>query len=162
MLPRQIILPSPLNSANSFVPMLLQPLELSCLSFCSILPLFSMVYGLFLQNTGGGGTSACSATLQSSCLRTFNRFITPFPATHPSRAKLRGEDSPVSPFFATHTEAPTASPLLATHPKNGGPPANRTTSYIPVILMTTQVRAPRLKTLRALDGAAAAHGDLAA
>jgi hypothetical protein len=121
MLARQITFRHSPNQANSFVPMLLRPLEVSCLSFCCTLPLFSIACSLFFQNTRGGGYPL-RRDLQPFCLRTLNRLITPFPTTYPSRAKLRWEDSPVSPFFATHTEAPTASPLLATHPKNRGTP----------------------------------------
>jgi hypothetical protein len=55
MLARRVTLPHPPNQANSFVPMLFQPLKVSCLSFCRTLPLFSTAYSLFFQNTRGGG-----------------------------------------------------------------------------------------------------------
>src|SRR5712664_4127696 len=55
MLPRQTTLPRPLNPANSFPPIGLQPLVFSWPSFCEPRPLFSIICRLFLQNTGGGG-----------------------------------------------------------------------------------------------------------
>src|SRR5712671_3303160 len=42
------------HSLKSFAINGLRPLVLSCLSFSRSLPLFSIAYGLFLQNTGGG------------------------------------------------------------------------------------------------------------
>jgi len=72
MLARRVTLPHPPNQANSFVPMLLQPLKVSCLSFCSTLPLFSITCSLFLQNTRGGGcalptTHSSRPTFRSLC-----------------------------------------------------------------------------------------------
>src|SRR5258708_32835980 len=64
MLARRITLRQPLNPANSFPPIGLQPLVSSCPSFCEPRPLFSIACSLFLQNAGGGvgipntGTSA--------------------------------------------------------------------------------------------------------
>src|SRR5258706_11065064 len=55
MLPRQTILPRPFHPANSFAPILLQTLEVSCASFREPRPLFSIVCRLFCQNAGGGG-----------------------------------------------------------------------------------------------------------
>src|SRR6266446_7327152 len=55
MLPRQTTLSRPFHPANSFAPILLQTLEVSCPSFCEPRPVFSIVCRLFLQNAGGGG-----------------------------------------------------------------------------------------------------------
>jgi len=55
MLARQIILPRHSPGLNSFAPILLPPLEISCLSFFSAFPLFSTACSLFFQNTRGGG-----------------------------------------------------------------------------------------------------------
>jgi hypothetical protein len=57
MLPRQITYLRPPDQANSFVPTLLRPLELSCRSFCNSDPLFSIPCSLFSQNTRGMGAS---------------------------------------------------------------------------------------------------------
>jgi len=115
MLARQITFPHAPNQANSFVPMPLRPLEVSRLSFLQYSSfVFNGLQPLSSKHLGWGHLPL-RRDVRPSCLRTFNRFITPFPATHPSRAKLRGEDSPVSPFFATH-------------PKIGGTPANLMTS----------------------------------
>jgi hypothetical protein len=56
MLFKQRAFPRASNQANSFVPMPLQPLGISCLSFCNIFSLFSITCGLFLQNAGGVGS----------------------------------------------------------------------------------------------------------
>src|SRR5260370_18638365 len=53
VLARQITFPHLPDRANSFPLRLLQPLELSCLSFCKGLPLFSTACRLFCKNTGG-------------------------------------------------------------------------------------------------------------
>src|SRR5882762_669766 len=45
---------------KSFILINLRTLILSCRSFCNFRPFFSIACGLFLQNTGGGGTSATS------------------------------------------------------------------------------------------------------
>jgi len=57
MLARQITLPPYSAQRNSLASILLQPLELSCLSFCKSLPLFSIACSLFSQNTRGAGVS---------------------------------------------------------------------------------------------------------
>src|SRR5712671_5315085 len=61
--------------ANSFVCIYLPPLALSLRSFSRSHPLFSAIYGLFLQNTGGGGGSLLAFTLPDATL----------PASHLSR-----------------------------------------------------------------------------
>ena len=64
MLPRQTILPRPFHPANSFAPILLQTLEVSCASFREPRPVFSITCRLFCKIPGGGGTSTfpCQAS----------------------------------------------------------------------------------------------------
>jgi hypothetical protein len=111
MLARQIIPSAHRPKCNARVSMCLQPLvhpeprrELSCLSFCYNLPLFSVAYSLFCQNTGGGGTSRCGPAPRPSRLRSCTRLVTPFPATHPKKESKTSFLPSVSPFTATHTE----------------------------------------------------------
>src|SRR5712672_1089287 len=47
-------------SDKSSIRIIFRTLILSCRSFCDFRPFFSIACGLFLQNTGGGGTSATS------------------------------------------------------------------------------------------------------
>ena len=58
---------SPLSASNGFVISSLPPLVLSWLSFSSSCLLFSIVYSLFSQNTGGGGTPFKTGTAISGC-----------------------------------------------------------------------------------------------
>jgi hypothetical protein len=69
MLARQIILPRHSPGLNSFAPILLPPLEISCLSFCSAFPLFSTACSLFFQNTRGGGYLVRFVLVSASALR---------------------------------------------------------------------------------------------
>src|SRR5258708_136252 len=64
MLPRQITLSRPFHPANSFAPILLQTLEVSCASFGERRPVFSITCRLFCKIPGGGGTSTfpCQAS----------------------------------------------------------------------------------------------------
>ena len=56
MVARQTTEPLTPNPAKSFPPTLLRTLKLSCRSFLRSCPLFSIVCGLFSQNTRGWGT----------------------------------------------------------------------------------------------------------
>jgi hypothetical protein len=51
---------------NSLLPVQLQPLEVSCLSFCNALPFFSTACSLFVQNTGGGVPQFFCASLPTN------------------------------------------------------------------------------------------------
>src|SRR5260221_10512942 len=55
MLPRQTTLSRPFHPANSFAPILLQTLEVSCASFREPRPVFSITCRLFCKIPGGGG-----------------------------------------------------------------------------------------------------------
>jgi hypothetical protein len=121
MLARQITLLTHPLQTNSFTSMCLQPLELSCLSFCDALPLFSIACSLFLQNTGGGGRFRCTATLEPSGLRTFGRPVTRFPATHIYQERSReAKKRPLSPFPATHAEMPSCKSFACHTSKKRG------------------------------------------
>src|SRR5258708_29160221 len=56
MFPRQTTLSRPFHPANSFAPILLQTLEVSCASFREPRPVFSIVCRLFCKMPGVGGT----------------------------------------------------------------------------------------------------------
>jgi hypothetical protein len=74
---------------SPFVFILLPALKLSCLSFSCPRPLFSIVCGLFCENTGGGiplpdlhGSHLASHTSRPSCAKTQKRPpVSPLPAT---------------------------------------------------------------------------------
>src|ERR1700730_1308402 len=82
-------MPSPLSRTNLAGPSgpfktnphpfnRLQPLELSCLSFCNSHPLFSIACSLFSQNTGGGvppGQPSTLPTLRLSDVQTGRRYF---------------------------------------------------------------------------------------
>ena len=85
---------------SPFVFILLPALKLSCLSFSCPRPLFSIVCGLFYENTGGGiplpdlhGSHLTSHTSRPSC------------------AKAR-KTPPVSPLFAALTDSLSRNPFV--------------------------------------------------
>jgi hypothetical protein len=120
MLSHQIIPLAHSLRSNACVSMCLQPLELSCLSFCNNLPLFSVAYSLFCQNTGGAGTSRCGPAPRPSRFRSCTRFVSPFPATHPKKEPETHFLPSVNPFAATHTETPSYKSFPCHTSKNRG------------------------------------------
>jgi hypothetical protein len=137
--------------AISFTSFRLPALKLSCLSFSYPRPLFSIVCGLFYENTGGG---IPLPALHGSHLTSHKSHLSPDFASHKSQATSQVSLSPlesaltrtarfcttlvqISPLESALTDTPPVTPLESALTKNqgGGAPS-------PPAIFTSHTRPP--------------------
>ena len=116
------MLPQRILAWRSRQPFCFHILAASWVSFCNTLPLFSIVYSLFLENTGGGCIPSRSHLLESATYRLFFRAsvcksVTPVASTVP---RLWGIEFCSSFVFTTIRIAFPATALFSQPPDCAG------------------------------------------